>query len=114
MAEAFDRVIDSPKMLRNFVQIMRSGVVGRKSLGSLAEAVDRAVARAARTDTQLFTGSVGNDPSLADVLRMVHPKPDGPAREALYGYLIGREHNREALPELVQQYEKFKRQHESG
>lgn len=35
MAEVFDRVIDNPKMLRNFVQIMRSGVVGRKSLGSL-------------------------------------------------------------------------------
>lgn len=32
LAEVFDRVIDSPKMLRNFVQIMRSGVVGRKSL----------------------------------------------------------------------------------
>ena len=35
MAEVFDRVIDSPKMLRNFVQIMRSGQVGRKSLGTL-------------------------------------------------------------------------------
>ena len=30
----FDRVIDNAQMLRNFVQIMRSGVVGRKSLGS--------------------------------------------------------------------------------
>src|SRR6185503_4678081 len=30
----FPRVIDNGKMLRNFVQIMRSGVVGRKSLGS--------------------------------------------------------------------------------
>ena len=35
LAEIFDRVIDNPRMLRNFVQIMRSGVVGRKSLGSL-------------------------------------------------------------------------------
>jgi 60 kDa SS-A/Ro ribonucleoprotein len=30
----FPRVIDNGKMLRNFVQILRSGVVGRKSLGS--------------------------------------------------------------------------------
>ena len=30
----FPRVIDNGKMLRNFVQIMRSGVVGRKSLGA--------------------------------------------------------------------------------
>ena len=41
MAEVFDHVIDSPKMLRNFVQIMRSGVVGRKSLGSLPKRMVR-------------------------------------------------------------------------
>jgi len=31
----FDRVIDDGKMLRNFVQVLRSGVVGRKSLGTV-------------------------------------------------------------------------------
>jgi 60 kDa SS-A/Ro ribonucleoprotein len=113
LAEVFDRVIDSPKMLRNFVQIMRSGVVGRKSLGSLPK---RLILQwlAARTDDQLFVGSVGSDPSLADVLRMVHPKPVTAAREALYGYLIGREHQADALPELVKQYEKFKRNTNAG
>src|ERR1044071_8949735 len=30
----FGRVIDNGRMLRNFVQIMRSGAVGRKSLGT--------------------------------------------------------------------------------
>jgi 60 kDa SS-A/Ro ribonucleoprotein len=30
----FPRIIDNGKMLRNFVQIMRSGVIGRKSLGT--------------------------------------------------------------------------------
>lgn len=113
LAEAFDRVIDSPKMLRNFVQIMRSGVVGRKSLGTLPK---RLIVQwlEARSEAQLFTGSVGNAPSLADVLRMVHPKPATPAREALYGYLIGREHNAAVLPELVKQYEKFKRNTNPG
>ena len=33
-APAFQRVINNGKMLRNFVQIMRSGAVGRKSLGT--------------------------------------------------------------------------------
>ena len=37
----FDKVIDSPKMLRNFAQIMRSGIVGRKSLGSLPKRLVR-------------------------------------------------------------------------
>jgi 60 kDa SS-A/Ro ribonucleoprotein len=113
LAEIFDRVIDSPKMLRNFVQIMRSGAVGRKSLGTLPK---RLVLQwiAARTDEQLFVGSVGNDPSLADVIKMVHPKPSTPSRNALFGYLIGREYDRAALPELVQQYEKFKRNTNPG
>jgi hypothetical protein len=31
---AFDRVVDNGKMLRTFVQIMRSGATGRKSLGT--------------------------------------------------------------------------------
>lgn len=113
LAEIFDRVIDSPKMLRNFVQIMRSGVVGRKSLGTLPK---RLILQwiESRTDEQLFTGSVGNDPSLADVIKMVHPKPGTPSRAALFGYLIGREHDAAALPELVQQYEKFKRNTNPG
>ena len=61
-------------MLRNFVQIVRSGATGRKSLGS---APKRCVRRwlDARTDEALFAASVGQAPSLADVIRMVHPKP---------------------------------------
>jgi 60 kDa SS-A/Ro ribonucleoprotein len=34
LAEVFPRVIDNGRMLRNFVQIVRSGAVGRKSLGT--------------------------------------------------------------------------------
>ena len=108
MAEIFDRVIDSPKMLRNFVQIMRSGAVGRKSLGTLPK---RLILQwlAGRSDEQLFNGSVGNDPSLADIIKMVHPKPASASRAALFGYFIGREVEEAALPKIVQQFEKFKR-----
>ena len=103
----FGRVIDSPKMLRNFVQIIRSGVVGRKSLGTQPKRLIRNWLES-RSDEQLFNSSVGNDPSLADVIKMVHPKPQCASREALFGYLIGRQHDAEALPEIVRQYEKFK------
>ncbi len=107
LAEVFDRVIDSPKMLRNFVQIMRSGAVGRKSLGSLPK---RMVTQwlTARTDEQAFNGSIGNDPSMADVIRMVDPRPGTPSREALYAYLIGRDYDAEKLPAIVQQFEQYK------
>lgn len=138
MAEIFDRVIDSPKMLRNFVQIMRSGAVGRKSLGTLPK---RLILQwlEGRSDEQLFNGSVGNDPSLADIIKMVHPKPASASRAALFGYLIGRSscsrtrqsageansspddprsgergYDETVLPEIVQQFEKFKRSVKSG
>src|SRR5437868_3337208 len=82
MAEVFDRVIDDARMLRNFVQIMRSGVVGRKSLGTLPKRLVRSWFER-RSDDQVFRASVGNDPSLADVIRMVHPKPSSASRAAL-------------------------------
>lgn len=107
LEKVFDRVIDNGKMLRNFVQIMRSGVVGRKSLGSLPKRLVRRWLES-RSDDALFRASVGQDPSMADVLKMVHPKPRNASREALYGYLIGRDCNAEVLPELVKQYEAYK------
>ncbi|EDY17196.1 TROVE domain protein [Chthoniobacter flavus Ellin428] len=110
LARVFDRVIDDGKMLRNFVQIVRSGVLGRKSLGS---APKRLVQRwfEQRDDTQVFRAAVGQSPSLADVIKMVHPRPADAAREALYGWLIDRPHNADALPPLVRQFEAFKRGH---
>ena len=45
---------------------------------------------------------------MADVVKMVHPKPASETREALYGYLVGRPHAEEALPKLVKDYESFK------
>ncbi|ADB15052.1 TROVE domain protein [Pirellula staleyi DSM 6068] len=108
-SELFQRVIDSPKMLRNFVQIIRSGVVGRKSLGSRPKRLVREWLDA-RSDQALFVGSVGNDPSLGDIVKMVHPVPRTPSREALYAWLIGREYEEGALPPIVQEYERIKRQ----
>lgn len=104
---AFHRVLDNPRMLRNFVQIIRSGVTGRKSLGTiLKKEVQKWLAE--RTDDQIFRGSVGNDPSMADIIKMVHPRPESKSRAALYGYLLKREYNKRNLPKLVKQYEKFK------
>jgi 60 kDa SS-A/Ro ribonucleoprotein len=85
----FDRVIDNARMLRNFVQFVRSGVFGRKSMTYFPRRLvqgwfDR------QTSDAIFRGSVGNDPSLADVIKMTHPKPNSDEKAALFGYLIGR------------------------
>jgi 60 kDa SS-A/Ro ribonucleoprotein len=89
MCEIFDRVIDNAKMLQNFVQMIRSGAVGRTSLGSAPKRMVRNWLDT-RSDEQVFRSAVGQDPSLADIVKMLHPKPKTPARAALYAYLIGR------------------------
>ena len=103
----FPRVIDNGKMLRNFVQIIRSGAVGRKSLGTAPKRLVREWLDA-RDPAALFKANVGQDPSLTDIVKMVHPKPKDAAHEALFGYFIGREHARDALPEVVRNFEAFK------
>lgn len=106
--QIFFRVIDNGKMLRNFVQIMRSGAIGRKSLGTFPK---KLVQRwfAEKHPDYIFRQSVGKNPSLADVIKMVHPRPGDPQREALLGYLIGKNVNRTALPELVRHFEDWKK-----
>jgi 60 kDa SS-A/Ro ribonucleoprotein len=108
LEQVFDRVIDNGKMLRNFVQIVRSGVTGRKSLGSAPKRMVREWF-AKRSVDQVFRASVGQSPSIADILKMVHPKPGAGDRDALYGWLIGRPHDVQALPDRVKAFEAFKR-----
>lgn len=107
-ARAFPRVVDNGKMLRTFVQIMRSGAVGRKSLGSRPKRMVEAWLNGA-TDRQILQASVGQSPSLADVIKMVHPKPASAERRALYAWLIGKPYDVAALPDAVRAFEAFKR-----
>ena len=103
----FTRVIDNARMLRTYVQILRSGVVGRKSLGTAPKRLVREWL-ASRDEEVLFSSSAGQSPSLPDIVKMVHPKPAGAKREAFYGYMLGRSHDANALPKLVMQFEQFK------
>jgi len=103
----FPRVIDNGRMLRNFVQMIRSGAVGRKSLGTAPKRLINEWLES-RSDEAVFKDSVGQSPSLADVVKMIHPKPKTEVRAALYGYFIGRDFNADALPALVRQFEQFK------
>lgn len=107
LERVFDRVCDNGKLLRGFVQILRSGITGRRSLGSRPK---RLVQRwlESRSEASLLRASVGNDPSLADVIKMVHPTPATATRRAFYGWLVGRPHDPQALPELVKAFEAYK------
>jgi 60 kDa SS-A/Ro ribonucleoprotein len=106
----FPVTIDNAKMLRNFVQMVRSGVTGRKSLGTMGK---RVIGDwfARRNAEQIFKDSVGNDPSLADVIKLARPK-SGPDQEknATFNYLLGKEGARvsDGLPRLIRAFEEFK------
>ncbi|MDP9892488.1 60 kDa SS-A/Ro ribonucleoprotein [Variovorax boronicumulans] len=108
LAKVFDRVVDNGKMLRNFVQMLRSGAVGRKSLGTRPKKLVQQWLLEA-SEAQLLNASVGNTPSLADVVKMVHPKPAEAWRAAWFAWLIDRPYALEALPPVTQAFERFKR-----
>lgn len=86
----FPRVIDNGRMLRTFVQILRSGLMGRRSLSSsLQRAVQQWLNNASVEN--LLSASIGHHPSLRDVLRLARPTPNNNERRALYGWLAGTE-----------------------
>ena len=96
----FEQVVDNGKMLRTFVQILRSGVTGRKSLGSQPKRLVQNWLNSA-SERQLLQAAVGNQPSLADVVKMVHPKPVEAWREAFFAWLIGKPADAATLPPLT-------------
>ena len=107
LARVFDQVADNGKMLRNFAQIIRSGAVGRKSFGNRPKKLMQTWLLTA-TEKQLLNAAVGNSPSLADVVKMVHPKPREAWRAAWFAWLIGKPYDREALPPITRAFEDYK------
>lgn len=108
LAQVFNRVVDNGKTLRAFVQMVRSGALGRKSLGSRPKKLVQHWLLTA-TEKQLLNAAVGNTPSLADVVKMVHPKPAEDWRAAWFAWLIGKPHDEAALPPITRAFERFKR-----
>ena len=131
--KVFRKVIDNGKMLRNFIQIGRSGQAGKKlnmSSGAIRHAIRDWFAD--RSPENLLYASIGNDPNMRDILRMARPRPETDEKAALYAYLKGAEydvklgefltknkdgsvkyrHQFDLLPQIVRQYERFKKTHE--
>jgi len=109
LVKAFAHVVDNGKMLRNYVQMLRSGVTGRKSLGTLPK---RLVSEwvVASDPHRIVRASVGNQPSLADVIKMVHPKPQSREQAALFSWVLGKEkaEDWQVMPEVVKQLQAFR------
>lgn len=108
VASAFPRVIDNGKMLRNFVQAIRSKSLGRKSFPHFARRLIRDYLNT-RKPLSLWRDNIGEKPSIGDVIRMVHPKPVDDARAALFRYMLGcKRKDGDVLPGPIEAYEAFK------
>ncbi|HAV0892654.1 TPA: TROVE domain-containing protein [Salmonella enterica subsp. enterica] len=51
------------------------------------------------SEERLLQASVGNAPSLADIVKMVHPRPQAAWQEAFFAWLIGKPCDKAQLPE---------------
>jgi 60 kDa SS-A/Ro ribonucleoprotein len=88
--KVFNRVVDNGRILRTLFQMIRSGQLGRKSLSyALQRAFQRWLNEA--SVGRLLAASIGNDPSLRDVLRLARPTPKDNARRAMFGWLTGKQ-----------------------
>lgn len=99
----FDRIINNAKMLRNFCQVIRSGVLGRKSFGYRPKKLIQQWLQG-RAPGQLLRDSVGNKPTLGDIIKMVHPKPVDSAQDAMFKFLIGKPFDKELLSSATKEY----------
>lgn len=109
--KVFPKVIDNGKMLRNFCQMARSGAVTGKVRNLSSGAVRHAIQQwfDVRGPYALFKASIGNDPSMKDMLRMARPKPNSEEKNALFAYFLGKDVSLSKLPEVVREYEEFKK-----
>ncbi len=100
MHRVFDRVVDNGRVLRTVFQMIRSGrfksntaknKAGPGRVG-LSSSVQRAFQRWLNTASvgKLLSASIGNDPSLRDILRMARPTPKDNARRAMFGWLTAK------------------------
>lgn len=135
--KVFPKVIDNGKVLRSFMQIGRSGAAGKvlnMSSGGIRNAIRDWFD--SHNPEFIFRASVGNDPSMRDMLRMARPKPSNEEKAALFAYLKGAEfdkkknafvtykkndhgksyiayeHSFNSLPKIIRDYEAFKKTRE--
>jgi len=111
--QVFDRVIDNGRVLRTLFQMIRSGQFSKQSLSSSVQRAFQRWLNSASVE-KLLSASIGNDPSLRDVLRMARPTPADNGRPAFFGWLTDKEVEKWApsteadLPEQVRLLREFR------
>jgi 60 kDa SS-A/Ro ribonucleoprotein len=107
--KAFDTVIYNVGQLRKFTTVIRSNTVGRRNMS--ASSIKKAVQRFFdnKTADRLFWQNIGSTPTLADVVKLTHPRPNTLAKDAYFAYLTNKPCAMADLPEKVRHFEAFKK-----
>jgi len=113
---AFPKAIDNGTMLRNFLQIMRSGTVGRKSLGYGPKKLCKSWLES-NHPTWLFRQLAvqHGEFKAKDIISMIHPngKQASKGHDALFGYWLGKvkpeSEKWNDLPPVVHEFEEWKK-----
>jgi 60 kDa SS-A/Ro ribonucleoprotein len=87
--KAFPAALENGKMVKNFVQIIRSGAVGRKSLGSGPKRNVGNFLNGRGLDNLLWD-SISGSVTLAGLIKLAHPNPNSIERAEVYKYLSGK------------------------
>lgn len=105
----FPRVITNGKQLCNFAKVVRSGAITQnKSFGTHTKHLIQNWINS-RNPNALFKDSIGCSPSLADVIKMTHPRPKDICRENFYAYILGKPvKSYSDLPDFIKSFEDFK------
>lgn len=105
----FPRIATNGKMLRNIAKCLRSPIVsGQHNLSS--SALRRMFSNwfNTRTEAQLVAATVGNDPTLKDIIRMSRPKMRTEVLNAYARWVLGKSKKGDVLPSSVKAFEDWK------
>lgn len=88
-SDLFPRIVQNASHLRAFVRAVRSGATGRSSLGSLPKKAIHSWLEE-RAESLLIVESLqSGNPTLGDVVKMTHPRPQSERRRRLYAAFLG-------------------------
>lgn len=106
---AFPHIIDNVKQLCNFARVIRSGIAGRRNFGhSVRNTINEWIN--SQDPSRLVKGAIGqSNPSLADVIKMVHTKPSDQRMSNVLAYLIDKKYDVDRLPDDIAYFERFKK-----
>jgi len=110
----FDKVVDSPGILKEVFQMLRSGRFDHRGLGSaIRYAFERKIRHA--KSAWLYNLSLGRNPSLCDIFRLLHMKPKTSRERATWGWLTDQSEKRwggasySDLPDLFKAIDAYNR-----